>query len=208
MYLAKMSFNNNNWAKPSGLNGKCRSWYYGTFFEWQHGFGWEEWNFSKNRILDDGYQYGFLQAVHNDDALRNNYFKDVVLFTTVCTEGENPINYIIGHIQELETLSYDKSRIAREKLGENGALVKMGNDVTEIKGNIKTFEDNLNSCINIRYKKEHIKLLWGKVDSSILQIDLPGNFSFKSIFPTTKKIDDKIINVIQKFGNEYKKIRN
>jgi hypothetical protein len=208
MYLAKVSFNNNNWKKPSGLYGKCKSFFKGIYFEWQNGFAWEEWNFSKSRILEDGYQYGFLQAVHNDDNLRNKSFKDVVLFTTVCTEGENPKYYILGHIQELETLSYNMSRIAREKLGENGVLVKMGNDVTEINGNKKTFDDNLNSCINIRYKKEHIKLLWGKVDSSILQINLNGNFSFKEIFETTKKTDEKIINVIEKFTNEHKKLRS
>lgn len=139
MYLAKVSFNNNNWEKPSGLYGKCKSFFKGIYFEWQNGFAWEEWNFSKSRILDDGYKYGFLQAVHNDDTLRKKTYKDIVLFTTFCTEGKNHQNHIIGNIKELETLTYDASRIAREILNQNEMLIHMEHDVKEVDGNTVIF---------------------------------------------------------------------
>ena len=204
MHLIKMSFNQNNWEKPSGLDCKCRSYFKGVYYEWQNSFAWEEWNLSKSRILEDGYQYGFVQAVHNDDKLRNKLFTDVVLFTSVCTDGEIPKNFIIGQIKELETLSYNASRIAREKLNQNGVLLQMENEVKEVNGNTVAFSNNINTCINIRYKPENIKLLWGKVNSSILQINLNGNFSFKDIFLLKKNTEEKINNLIEKFDITFK----
>ena len=57
-YITRLTWNSNNWNLPSGFSNKSVK---NENYETDSGFGWEEWLFNSNYVLD-GYQYGFIQC--------------------------------------------------------------------------------------------------------------------------------------------------
>ena len=51
--LSRLCWNDNGWVSPSGRGGKSPD---KNSFEREHGFGFEEWLFDFDKVLDDGYQ--------------------------------------------------------------------------------------------------------------------------------------------------------
>lgn len=190
MYLAKLTYNSNNWINPSGPEKKLVSNQYVQFFESQSGFGWEEWNFSPKMLHENKY-YGFLQPVHCNPELRRKIFKNVYLFS----QQKNLKCYLIGKITELKTLSLNDSREAREAVGH---ITEMGDDVLTIDGDIKIFNDSINISINCSYSD--FKILINNVNGLVFSPQHKQN-NFKDIFEIVNpKMKDKILNLENKYG--------
>lgn len=74
--IARICWNNNFWISPSGRIGKSTD---EKSYEYEMGFGHEEWNFRTDRIVD-GYSYGFLQqfniknAIHTGKTYNINFY--------------------------------------------------------------------------------------------------------------------------------------
>ena len=179
MFLAKMTFNNNQWCKPSGSYGKLVSTPpYAYFYESDNGFGWEEWNFNPIRIHEDGYSYGFLQAVNNNHLIRGRTYNDVVLFTDF-----NGSPYIVAYLKKLDTLGFAQGGIARTHFQNIGHINSMRLDVIAVGGNIAAFNADYNSCINMKFlvSDNNIRILWGNFPNPDLKINATSK-SFKDIF--------------------------
>ena len=190
MYLAKMTFNENKWSHPSGPNRKLVSNNFVQFFEDTNGFGWEEWNFSPLRVMNN-FHYGFLQAIHSNSDIRNKTFYNVILFTQILSSF-----YILGYIEELYTLSFNQSRVAREELSHEK---KMKEDIINIKGNIIQFQNDFNSSINCKFRNYKYIFDIENIGKTKFNPE-PKQNSFKDLFEikNEKKIEkiNKIITQI------------
>jgi hypothetical protein len=187
MYLAKVTFNNNNWIKPSGPENKLISNSFVSFFESNSGFGWEEWNFSPKRLVDDKY-YGFLQSIHFNSELRRKTFENVYLFS----QQKNLKCYLIGKIKKLTTLSFNDSRIARESLCHTE---EMRNDIENVNGDIKIFNDSINISINCFYSDFKIFINNSNQNDLIFSPQASHN-NFKGIYEVTSdKLKNKILEL-------------
>lgn len=185
MYIAKVTFNTKSWSKPSGSEGKLIGNNFVSFYEDISGFGWEEWNFNVNRKFENNY-YGFLQAIHNSDSLRGKTYKDVYLFT----QTTNLKYFLVGHIKEVRALRFSEASSFRNSMGH---ISEMREDIISINGNLKSFTNDFNICINSVFIEP--KLFFNTNESQNLQISIPNRLSsFKNIFELTnqKKIDEII----------------
>jgi hypothetical protein len=67
MIKARLSFNTNVWVKPSGLAGKSKS---KSTFEFNNGFGFEEWLFNNSfSFIDengDKWHFGYIEGIHKN----------------------------------------------------------------------------------------------------------------------------------------------
>lgn len=81
MTYTRLSYNSNNWENPSGPIGKSRN---RGVHEYDYGFGFEEWLFSKNHFLLDknGEKccYGYLEGI-NKNYTEGDENEPLVLFT-------------------------------------------------------------------------------------------------------------------------------
>jgi hypothetical protein len=190
MYLAKMTFNENQWIHPSGRNKKRVSNNFVQFYEDTYGFGWEEWNFSPLRVKNN-FHYGFLQAIHSNIELRNKTYCDVILFTQILNSF-----YIIGFIQKLYALSFNESRIAREELSHENLMKE---DIIKVKGNLIQFQNDFNSSVNCKFENYKYILNIENLERTKFNPDSKQN-SFKDLFEVKneKKIEkiNKIISQI------------
>ncbi len=172
MYIAKLSYNSNNWTKPSGKNGKLVSNNFVQFYESENGFGWEEWNFSSERMYNNE-RYGFIQAIHNNDSNRRKNFENVFLFTQI-----NNFFYIVAYFEEITSLGFAESREFKSLIGHS---IEMKNDVAKIKGNLKQFDRDINLSINFKFKNCTFLYDENKLDQ-LKFTPLTGQNSFKDIF--------------------------
>ncbi len=205
--LARVSYNDNNYSVPSGNYGKCSmNWIGGEYYEWLHRFGWEEWNKNELRVVDN-YQYGFLQAINNDDNLRGEVHQHVVLFTKFCNPDNGILtDYIVGFIGNLEALSYAESTIIRQQLEQNGMFNQMQNNVFHVDGNVHQFNNDFNRCINMRFQNNNNNsgYYWGRVPREILCFDAAQlNQSFGTIhnIDENSRLDDHLRNKITQIVN-------
>lgn len=188
MFLAKVSFNSNHWIKPSGPTGKLISNQFVDFYECRYGFGWEEWNFSPNRVLDS-LHYGFLQGIHSNSNLRGKTFKDVYIFTQ-----KSDLNYyLIGSIKNLYALKYFEGSESRQRLNH---LPIMREDVKSVGGNLSKFSDDSNISINCRF--ENFSYFFNDNNLINLKLNLPSSISsFKDIFEINDlRRQNKILDII------------
>ena len=67
MIISRLSFNTNNWVKPSGLIGKSSS---ESTFEFKYGFGFEEWLFNEAYCLieenGERWNFGYIEGIHRN----------------------------------------------------------------------------------------------------------------------------------------------
>ncbi len=59
--ISRICWNDHNWKRPSGPNGKSR---YKDSYENIQGFGHEEWLLDDTMIMPEGYHYGFLESLN------------------------------------------------------------------------------------------------------------------------------------------------
>lgn len=72
----RLTFNSNNWKKPSGKDGKSTN---QNCFEGKHHFGFEEWLFDDSNLIN-GKKYAFIQGVASS-TIKRNAPKELILFT-------------------------------------------------------------------------------------------------------------------------------
>jgi hypothetical protein len=177
MYIAKLTYNSNNWIKPSGSNGKLISNNFVQFYESENGFGWEEWNFSPSRIFNNTH-YGFIQAVHNDDNFRRKTFNNLLLYTQL-----NNFYYAVAFFEEIKTLGFHESKEIKNEIAHS---YQMKIDISDVKGNLTQFEKDINLSINFKYDK--CNYLFNEKLLDKLKFNPPVNQNtFKKIFEVTNE---------------------
>lgn len=121
--LSRICWNSNNWKKPSGDEGKSKN---KDSYEYQYGFGHEEWIFDTNKIID-GYHYAYLQSIYNHGDRKCVY--DISLYT-IKSEGNKKIRYWLGEIIQVEAVDAEESKrilnIYKEKGWYNEMKAQLG----------------------------------------------------------------------------------
>lgn len=143
--IARICWNTKNWKIPSGPEGKSTS--IGSY-EYENGFGHEEWLFNKSRIID-GYYYSFFEPLRlkSEKHIGNSY--NISLFTI------NSLNkkYYVGEIKNAECISKKESERIFGIYRTRGWIEQMKNEVKLIGGKWESIiATNQNIFFNVRFK--------------------------------------------------------
>jgi hypothetical protein len=151
-HFTRLTPNENNWKKPSGTNGKCRS----TdstkpLYEQTHGFGWEEWLFQD---YHDGKEtcLGFLQAFNGKNKTVKSV-DEIHLYTRICA-SRNPKHIYIGYLKDVKVLPVNQRAATKEQKDSKTS------DLKDAK--IKDFPANdsmWQNCFNIQFDRKNVVLL-------------------------------------------------
>lgn len=143
--IARICWNTKNWKIPSGPEGKSTS--IGSY-EYENGFGHEEWLFNKSRIVD-GYHYSFFEPLRLKSYKHINKTYNLSLFTI------NSLNkkYLVVEITNIECISGDESKRVFEIYKRNGWLDQMKNEVKLVGGKWESIiATNPEIFFNVRFK--------------------------------------------------------
>ncbi len=156
--LARICWNANGWTKPSGREGKSRN---KQTSEAQIGFGYEEWLFDVDKIID-GYHYGWIEGADKSKG-RRKYLKnllDIGIYSINCDTGNR---YRIGEINDVEIVSYEESTAIWEIYKSNGWLDEMADQIKAVGGNVKEFwklwQRAKTNLADVKFKPENLSLL-------------------------------------------------
>jgi hypothetical protein len=150
--ISRICWNDNDWEQPSGKHGKSGT---ANSHENEKGFGYEEWLFDFEKIID-GYHYAFLQPVQKG---RNNFLHslfDVKLYSRNSETGEL---FWVGIIKDLEVITNEESVKAHNKYKKSGWLNEMAKQLKE--NNANSDDIIINEpyyCFNVRFRPENAKL--------------------------------------------------
>lgn len=154
--VARICWSTKEWSRPSGSEGKCKN---KDSFENLNGFGHEEWLLDNDKILPDGYHYGFMEPVRgksgkNSPHIGKHY--DIHLFTL----NPNGNREYVGYIEDVECLSPEQSKMGWQYYKQAGWLTEMEDDVEAVGLNRPDFtaKEHIALFVNVRFKvsNEHI----------------------------------------------------
>lgn len=141
--VARICWNNYDWKRPSGTEGKSR----GTnTFENVFGFGYEEWLLDDSKIID-GYHYAFLEQVNTKMHLHAGNVYDIHLFTLTPSKKKA----YVGVLRNVECLDEKQAKAAYTYYRRAGWLQDMKEDVRFAVKDGKVQGMN-SSMFNIRFK--------------------------------------------------------
>lgn len=111
-YTTRISFNSNNWERPSGITGKSPN--HGSAFEARYGFGFEEWLFCKrNQFKNENgelIQYGYLQGIaESHDSLEKKMDIDLWTLEFLNNGNRNTRSYI-ATIKDWALVSFEENK--------------------------------------------------------------------------------------------------
>ncbi|WP_396167508.1 hypothetical protein [Flavobacterium sp.] len=154
-YITRITPNENNWEKPSGINGKCCGTNKYPLYEYEAGFGWEEWLFNKENCKND-YQYGFLECFNKMNFGEEKIYQEVYLYTRNCVINPKVgSSFLIAKINNLIKLSSEEAFIINTAFKDKIARMR-----TECQNNEKYFD--LGPCrfiFNVKFKINEVKWL-------------------------------------------------
>lgn len=150
-YITRITPNYNRWRTPSGIDGKCCSKTSPKLYEYESGFGWEEWLFnSRNRIRE--YQYGFLECFNKQNFDVEVNYEEVYLYTRKCIKDTNKgTTYLVVKINNLKKLSYVEAQEKDDYF--KGAIKIMQTEIPNTKNsNLRPTPSNY--VFNVKFKIE------------------------------------------------------
>ena len=171
--ITRLTWNSKNWVIPSGRDNKCKG---KSNYECIAGFGWEEWLFNENHIVDINgteYQYGFIQCF-NSQAHLNKTFKELHLYTRMCngncSSNSKGVLLYVGMIKDLEVITdQDPNYHQLIRFNSNRMRTEIPQDADY---NIfDSEEEKTGHWFNVRFKINNIEFN-KNYKNSPLQIDL------------------------------------
>jgi hypothetical protein len=151
-YITRITPNYNNWETPSGINGKCCGSKEQPLYEYEAGFGWEEWLFNKENRKND-YQYGFLECFNKTNFDQEKIYEEVYLYMRRCdTHTNSGSSFLIAKINNLTKLSRDEAFAINDTFKDKITRMR-----TECQNNEKYFD--LGPCrfiFNVKFKIDEV----------------------------------------------------
>lgn len=143
--IARICWNTNGWKRPSGREGKSQA---QKSYEYQLGYGHEEWLLDIDKIYKDGYHYGFLQPmnVKSGKHLGNTY--DIHLYTI----SPKKQRLYIGCLHNAVGVKQDESKIVYGYYNKKGWIKEMKEQIRNIDGVVKDFTPE--TMFNVKFKIE------------------------------------------------------
>lgn len=156
---ARVCFNTNGWQGPSGPDGKSRSL---DAHERIHGFGFEEWLFDFDRLID-GYHYGHLTPILHARADRLKEPLRLQLYTHNSRSGEW---LWVGRIDPAIALSEDEAQSAWSEYERRGWVAEMCAELDqhadrEASAYFRKAGKHPINALNVRFKPEDAVLFDG-----------------------------------------------
>lgn len=150
--IARLTWNDNGWVKPSGLEGKSED---KETHEGKYGYGHEEWLFDTSKLID-GYHYGFLEPIRKEQQAYENKSYDVWVYTINKLTKKR---YWIGEINNVEVLDNDEAERIKELYIQNGWHQEMESQIIQSGANANGFSDWKGvDLFNIKYHPTNLKL--------------------------------------------------
>jgi hypothetical protein len=116
--VARLTWNNNGWVKPSGRRCKSTT---GGLHEAIHGYGHEEWLFDKSKLVGE-FHYGFLEPIRKHQGTYANKTFDVLLYSI---NGITKKRYYVGNIQKLMVIGTREAKEIKGIYEKNGWIKEM-----------------------------------------------------------------------------------
>jgi len=148
--ISRVCWNQNNWVKPSGRLGKSND---KNSFEYQTGFGHEEWLFDTTKLIG-GYHYAFLQTIAKSwDKYTGKKFR-ITLYTINSVTNEK---WWIGKIHDAEVISKNDAVSIGRIYQKKGWYTEMYSQLQGVDARVTLSEvRNIVPCM--RFKKESLYL--------------------------------------------------
>lgn len=183
--IARITWNTNNWVKPSGRLGKSTS----KSFEQEKGYGHEEWLFSSDSIINN-IKYGFLEPIHKYRSSYQGRKFDILLYTR---NTETNQYYWVTKLENVEVLSEEESEQILESYKKNRWYDKMRLDLFDINLDSNHLDAWINNSagdlFNIKFSADQLQF----IPPDLIPIE-------ESILPSDRyTLMDVPVNVIEKY---------
>lgn len=153
--IARICWNNNYWNSPSGRLGKSGR---KKSYEYNTGFGHEEWNFDTDKVID-GYNYGFLEQFNNKTPIKDKIY-NISFYSIEKINSNTNKKWWIGKINSVEVISEEESKRVYKIYKRNGWLSEMKIDLKRHNLKLKAFnKTSADKFFNIRFKINDMHLL-------------------------------------------------
>jgi len=128
----RLTFNSNNWKKPSGKDGKSTN---QNSFEGLNHFGFEEWLFDESTLIN-GKKYAFIQGVASSTIKRKSP-KELILYTI----NKHTLERLhIATLHKWEYFEDDTKLNIQNQFEANAWLTKMHKEVQAVNANVNMFD--------------------------------------------------------------------
>ena len=144
--IVRIVWNIYNWTKPSGPEGKSS----GDNYEGRNKFGHEEWLFDDKMVID-GFKYGFLEPIHKFRDKYKKKFFDISLYTY---NGDAKKFYWIKTLKNVEVISLERSEEILAIYQKKGWLNSMKEDLEAVgisEGKINKWKKEQALLFNIKF---------------------------------------------------------
>jgi len=142
-------WNKNNWHRPSGPPK-------GKGFAENNGYGFEEWLFRSEWIIDS-WRYSFLQGVNTSskDLMGERKPVDIILFTI----RPDKKRCYVAQIRSVERLNDRRSQEALVAFKQRGWYDTMKMEIQAVKGNdsVLVTPGNARNILNVRFRLENVR---------------------------------------------------
>lgn len=187
--IARITWNENQWVKPSGRLGKSKN----ESYENRHGFGHEEWLFDGDKIIDD-FKYGFLEPIHKYRSKYENHIYDISLFTHNNITQES---FWVTTLKDVEVLTQEESKKILGVYKKRGWYEEMKNDIYDLYLNPDQLdiwiEKDPSLLFNIKFKASQIS----NIPSTLIPV------SDKKDIPSMRYT---LMNIPKSTQNKYNKL--
>lgn len=148
--IARLTWNDNGWVKPSGLDGKSKD---KETHEGKYGYGHEEWLFDTSKLIN-GYHYGFLEPIRKEQQAYSGKKFNVWVYTI---DKRTKKRYWIGEIKEIEVIENNEAERIKEIYIDKGWHKEMQNQIIESGANANGFSDWKGvDLFNIKYNPSNL----------------------------------------------------
>lgn len=169
--IARITWNTNSWIKPSGNSGKSTN----PSFEFENGFGHEEWLFDGDKIID-GYKYGFLEPIHKYRSKYEGEIFDISLYTR---DSESNQIFWVANLKDVEVLYPEKSDEVLKKYKSEGWFNEMKEDLYNLNLDPNQLDIWINqgpeNLFNIRFKANQLNEIPNVLIPVQSKDDIPSN---------------------------------
>ncbi len=153
--ICRLCWNTNGWVSPTGWEDKAKP----GSYEDSYGYGHEEWIFDMDKVMDDGYHYGFLEPVNKFHEKYTGRSYKFILYTI---KGTTQQKYWIGKLNNVEVINKVKSKEIAEIYKSNGWLDLMKKDLFNYGLDYSNFDNVVkeNLMFNVRFRPEEYKNIY------------------------------------------------
>lgn len=149
-FISRISYNTSGWQHPTGEAGTLEG---KKSFNALHGFGFEDWLFRGDWLLD-GWRYAFIQGANK----QGHKYEGSPLNLTLYTVEPDKRRRFVANIYELECLSAQQSLEALGQFREHGWLQQMEREIVAANGKSSALYDTdytLN-ILNVRFPMANV----------------------------------------------------